>query len=230
MKVDTTDLSEGGLAITLPKRSQPQGQWRLNFSLPGDDLHIEVTAEFAWQGNGSQVGLRFVDLSSETEQQLRAWLRKNSPAAEQDDPPVRCQLMDLSLRACYLALSSPFPVSTRLTLSMSASGVDLRSKGVVRLMHPDKGMGVEFVQDTAEHRASFEAFMAALTRNPDAMPDLLVEPEGLETEVLLDPFGDAEQGEDPLLQLFRDPAAGKQEDFLAMLRKQRGLTGAAAAR
>jgi ActR/RegA family two-component response regulator len=181
-KVNTIDIGEGGLALSLPKRSQPQGKWNLLFRLPGVADHVEISAEFAWQGTGTQVGLRFLDPSPEVQHQLREWLGRNSPDGEQDDPPVRCQLTDLSLRGCYLSVSSPFPVSTRITLSMKASGAEMRSEGIVRVMHPDKGMGVEFIQTTDEHRASLEAFLASLANNPKSVPELLVEPEGLESD------------------------------------------------
>ena len=49
-------------------------------------------------------------------------------------------------------------------------------------MHPDLGMGVEFTQATEQQRADVERFIHALTmaRN-GALPEILVEPEGLET-------------------------------------------------
>src|SRR6202453_2284971 len=137
-KVNTIDIGEGGLALSLPKRSQPQGKWNLLFRLPGVADHVEISAEFAWQGTGTQVGLRFLDPSPEVQHQLREWLRRESPDGEPDASPARCQLTDLSLRGCYLSVSSPFPVSTRITLSMKASGAEMRSEGIVRVMHPDK--------------------------------------------------------------------------------------------
>jgi c-di-GMP-binding flagellar brake protein YcgR len=227
-KVNTTDVGEGGLAITLPRRSKPQGKWDLSFTLPGSTTKLELPAEFAWEGSGTQVGLRFLDLSPEVARQLREWLGRNTPDAEKDDPPVRCQLTDLSLGGCYLEISSPFPVSTRVTLSMRAAGVELRSEGVVRVMHPEKGMGVEFTQTTVEHRALLEKFLSRLTETPDAMPELLVEPEGLENEIgqrskaAFEPDGD-----DPLLGLFRNHAELPAEPFVEMLRKQRGLSATA---
>ncbi len=225
-KVNTTDVGEGGLAITLPKRSKPQGKWDLSFTLPGSTTKLEVPAEFAWEGSGTQVGLRFLDSSPEVARQLREWLGRNTPDAEKDDPPVRCQLTDLSLGGCYLEISSPFPVSTRVTLSMRAAGVELRSEGVVRVMHPDKGMGVEFTQTTAEHRVLLETFLSRLTQTPDAMPELLVEPEGLENEIgqRSKAASEPRDGEDPLLGLFRNHAELAAEPCVEMLRKQRGLS------
>src|SRR6202050_196180 len=231
-KVNTSDLGEGGLAVSLPRRGKPSGRWKVVFTLPGSAKALEVGAEFAWEGSGKQVGLRFQDPSLEFTQQLREWLGRNSPDAEKDDPPTSCQLTDLSLGGCYLEISSPFPVSTRVTLSMRAGGIDLRTEGVVRIMHPDKGMGVEFTQSTPEHRALLEKFLSLLTENRDVLPELLVEPEGLETESSTSPVPAAVgETEDTLLGLFRSQAALSADAFLTELRKQRGLeasTGASA--
>ena len=230
-KVNTTDLGEGGLAVSLPRRSKPHGRWSLSFTLPGSGPRAELAAEFAWEGSGMQVGLRFVDPSPEVTRQLREWLGRNAPEGEKDDPPVRCQLTDLSLCGCYLDIPSPFPVSTRVTLSMRAAGIELRSEGVVRVMHPDKGMGVEFTQTTAEHRALLEKFLSCLTENPDTLPELLVEPEGLETETAqsLRTLSETCDVDDPLVELFRSQAGLAADSFLTELRKQRGVAAAAAA-
>jgi c-di-GMP-binding flagellar brake protein YcgR len=230
LKVHTTDVGEGGLAVSLPRRSKLRGRWQLMFTLPGSQTRLEVAAEFAWEGTGIQAGLRFQDASPEFERQMREWLGRNSPEGEKDDPPVRCQLTDLSLGGCYLDIPSPFPVSTRVTLSMRASDVELRSEGVVRIMHPDKGMGVEFTQTTPEHRGLLEKFLGRLAENPNVLPELLVEPEGLDTEPgqhSRTAAGSCETG-DPLLDLFRSHLALGADSFLLELRKQRGGTVAAA--
>jgi c-di-GMP-binding flagellar brake protein YcgR len=229
-KVNTTDLGEGGLAVSLPRRGKPSGRWKLRFTLPGSAKALEVDAEFAWESTGKQVGLRFQDPSVEFTRQLREWLGRNSPDVEKDDPPASCQLTDLSLGGCYLEISAPFPVSTRVTLSMRAGAIDLRTEGVVRIMHPDKGMGVEFTQSTPEHRMLLEKFLSLLTENRDVLPELLVEPEGLETEPstsVASPV--AGETEDTLLGLFRSQAALGADAFLTELRKQRGLAASSGA-
>jgi c-di-GMP-binding flagellar brake protein YcgR len=225
-KVSTTDLSEGGLAVKLPRNSRPTGRWRVAFCLPGAAAGFEVAAEFAWEGTASQAGLRFLDLAPEIAHQLRKWLERNSPDGEKDDPPVRCQLSDLSLGGCYLELASPFPVGARVTISMRAAGSELRVEGVVRVMYPDKGMGVEFTQATAEHRASLEKFLGVLTENREVLPELLVEPESLEAEETpaSPPAANSlASTEDPLLQLFRSEVRLSPEAFLEALRKQRAV-------
>ena len=230
LKVTTIDVSEGGMAVQIPRRGhRPTGRWQIAFTLPGTQTTLEFPAEFAWEGTAAQAGLRFLDVSPEATRQLEAWLKQNAPEIEQDDPPVRCQLTDLSLGGCYLEISSPFPVSTRVTLSMRAASTELRAEGVVRVMHPDKGMGVEFTQATPQHRTALEKFLGVLMENRSLLPELLVEPEGLES----DPEGNSSNPpapgeEDPLLDLFHSQYMLPPEAFLALLRKQRSLAASAA--
>jgi len=227
MKVTTSDLSEGGMAVSVRGQRRPTGRWQVVFALPGTQTSLELPAEFAWEGSGSQAGLRFHEISPEATRQLREWLKQNSPDVEQDDPPIRGQLTDLSLGGCYLEISSPFPVSSCVTLSMRAAGVEVRAQGVVRVMHPDKGMGVEFTQATPEHRSALERFLGVLSENRTLSPELLVEPEGLES----DPRsvkGNSADVDDPLLHLFSTELL-TPEAFHDALRKQRATPAASAA-
>jgi c-di-GMP-binding flagellar brake protein YcgR len=221
MKVTTVDLSEGGMAVVLPSRKRPAGRWQIAFTLPGTSTPVEIPVDFAWEGTKEQAGIRFLQTPPEVALRLREWLKQNSPDAEQDDPPIRCQLTDLSVGGCYLEISSPFPVSSRLVLSMRAAGIELRAQGVVRIMHPDRGMGVEFTQNTREHRAALEKFLNVLTENRSLLPELFVQPEGLEVESQRTAAVTSDI-EDPLLQLFYgEPVSA--EAFLEALRKQRAI-------
>jgi CheY-like chemotaxis protein len=225
MKVTTVDLSEGGLAVHMPKGRRPTGRWQLVFALPGSNASFEIPGEFAWEGSAAQAGVRFQQVPPETGRLLREWLKQNSPEAEQDDPPIRCQLTDLSLGGCYLELPSPFPPSSRVTLSMRVADMEVRAQGVVRVMHSDKGMGVEFTQSTAEHRKAVEDLLRLLTENRDLHPELVVEPEGLETNTD-EPKTRASDTDDPLLQLFYGENLST-EAFQEALRRQRAGTNAA---
>lgn len=218
MRVTTVDLSEGGMAVGVRGGHRPTGRWEISFTLPGTQTSLELPAEFAWEGTSAQAGLRFLQVSPEATRPLREWLKQNSPDAEQDDPPIRCQLTDLSLGGCYLEISSPFPVSSRVTLSMRAGGVEVRAQGLVRVMHPDKGMGVEFTQGTPEHRSAVEKFLGMLAGNRALLPELLVEPEGLDSEA--NSSKRTSDSDDPLLQLFYGESL-TVEAFHEALRKQR---------
>jgi c-di-GMP-binding flagellar brake protein YcgR len=231
MKVLTIDLSEGGMAVNIPRGRRPTGRWQIAFTLPGTQTALELPAEFAWEGAAAQAGLRFQQISPEATRQLREWLKQNSPEVEQDDPPIRCQLTDLSVGGCYLEISSPFPATSRVALSMRAGGVEMRAQGVVRIMHPDRGMGVEFTQATPEHRVAVEKFLRVLNENRTLLPELLVEPEGLDSEPSTSK-GPSADTDDPLLQLFYGESLAVEE-FHEAMSKQRttspAVTGGAAA-
>jgi c-di-GMP-binding flagellar brake protein YcgR len=221
--VPTTDLSEGGMAVQFAKQQKDPGPWQVHFTLPGCDKAIDVTGEVAWQNPGGQIGIRFASLEVDRSHDLRYWLNQHSPESEKDDPPVRCKLTDLSLGGCYLEISSPFPPRTRIVLSMRAGKLELRVEGVVRVMHPEMGMGVEFRQTTTEQRSHVEKFIQTLMKAGDLLPDLLVEPEGLESSpsIAKEFPTSASEVEDPLLDLFQQKASLPAELFLKELRKQR---------
>jgi len=225
MRVLTTDLSEGGMAVSLKRGLRPSGRWKIAFTLPGTQISLDLPAEFAWEGSREQAGLRFQQISPDATRHLRDWLKKNSAEVESDDPPIRCQLTDLSLGGCYLEIASPFPVSSRVALSMRAGTVEVRVQGLVRIMHPEKGMGIEFTQATREDRSVVEKFLKVLTENRTLSPELLVEPEGLET--LSATKHTPTDTDDPLLQVFYgEPLTIEQ--FQDAMRKQRAVPPASA--
>jgi c-di-GMP-binding flagellar brake protein YcgR len=226
LEVTTIDLSEGGMAVNIPKRKRPAGRYQIAFTLPGTDGALELPADLAWKGTGEQAGLRFLQVSPEATDKLRRWLKQNSADAEQDDPPIRCHLTDLSLGACYLEIPSPFPVSTRVNLSMRAGELEVRVQGIVRVMHPDQGMGVELAQNTAEHRAAVEKFLGVLTGNRTLLPELVVEPDGLDVNFSTSKRRQ-DDTDDPLLELFyKQPVS--IEEFHEALRQQRATPADAA--
>ena len=196
MRAVSSDIGEGGMAIQLAHRPKNLGSVKLQFSLPGTEDNIECSSEVAWENPGRQVGLRFLNLA----------------------PAMR----DRSLGGCYLATASPFPVRTRIILSMKVAGVSFRAEGLVLVMHSDLGMGIEFAQTTEPQRNDLEKFIQAMTNSNGALPELLVEPEGLD---IGEPVSAPKPGtgvEDPLLDLFRKKSDLPSADFQTELRKQRG--------
>jgi DNA-binding response OmpR family regulator len=217
----TSDLSEGGIAIHSSQRPKKMGAMSIQLTLPGTSHVVKCMGEVAWENAGRQTGIRFVDLSPETRDRLKAWISSHSPESEQDDPPVQCKLSDLSLGGCYLETNSPFPERTRVVLSMRIKDLGVQAEGIVRVMHPEVGMGVEFTQKTTQQREHVEKFIRTLTTSGGALTDLLVEPEGFDSGEPTIPATDVEEPYDPLLDLFRNKAELDTEAFLKELRKQR---------
>jgi c-di-GMP-binding flagellar brake protein YcgR len=220
-RVHTIDISEGGFSVKLGRKSRETGRMRFSLTLPGTSNEIEGVAEIAWESPNQQAGIRFSEISASALHQLKDWLNGNSPEFEKDDPPVRCRLTDLSLGGCYLETGSPFPVRTRIALSMRVGELECRAQGLIRVMHPENGMGVEFTQRTNQQRQDVAKFIQALMDGQGGPSELLVEPEGLDQEAGPISMGNSGELEDPLLELFLNRCDLPADAFLAELRKQR---------
>jgi DNA-binding response OmpR family regulator len=219
----TSDIGEGGVALSLLRRPKNGERMQVRFVLPGTEYTLQCQGEVAWENATKQTGIRFIELSSVAQAHLNSWLASHSTDLEKDDPPVPCKLTDLSLGGCYLELPSPFPVRTKLILSMRAAESELRVEGVVRVMHPEIGMGVEFTQKTGPQKGQVERFIQTLVGNNGVVPDLMVQPESLdvsdESKPALPAIGDPE---DPLLDLFLRKSSLSPQQFHVELGKQRG--------
>lgn len=152
----TSDLGEGGMAAKFELPKQRTDPMRVRLTLPGSNVDFESPVQIAWQNATTLSGVRFVNLSPAMHDQLKAWLARHSPDIEPDDPPAQCKLTDLSLGGCYVEMPAPFPVRTRVVLSMAVSDVKVRVQGMVRVAHPENGMGVEFTRTTAQQGEQVE--------------------------------------------------------------------------
>jgi len=213
LRAMTTDLGEGGMALVLQTRARNLGPMHANFGLPGTDYRIESIAEVAWEGTSRQIGIRFIDLAAESQDHLKSWLESRSPEFEKDDPPVPCRLTDLSPAGCYLELVSPFPIGSRIILTVEGDSESTRASAVVRLMHPEAGMGLEFDRRTAHQKKQSSDLINMISTTPDLQ--LLVQPDGLDSDAPRS-FSD-----DPLVKFFLEKSDLAVETFRHELRKRR---------
>ncbi|MGA9805861.1 MAG: PilZ domain-containing protein [Terriglobales bacterium] len=225
-KAQTIDLCEGGMAIQFSGRVAKESPLRFSLDLPGMNGKLELHGDLAWEGDGDKAGVRFKDATDEDRGILRQWLNSQLSEPEQDDPPVICRLSDLSRGGCYLTTNSPFPRGTRIILSIKTAGLVVRAGGVVLVAHPEFGMGMEFLQSTAEQREQAQRMIKTLRAGADKSPELQVEPDGLETSFpddSVDAFqASATKGTgDALVDLFRRKFEVPVETFLQQMREQR---------
>ncbi len=243
-KAKTIDLCEGGMAIEFTGKVAKETSLRFSLELPGMDKVLEINGEMAWEGSGPQVGVRFKDATEEQRRSLRKWLDSQLPEREDADPPVDCNLTDLSLGGCYLTTSSPFPRGTRVTLSIRSGALEVRAEAIVLVAHPEFGMGVEFLQTTKEQRTHVDSMITTLRANEDKSPELQVEPDGLEMpssdggfsgfQVVATPApgtedsgtNHASKSEDALVDLFRHKFQEPAETFVRHMRERRQSLGA----
>ena len=213
----TVDLSENGVATKA--KVQLPSQFRVRFSLPGDQDEIDCRGEAAWRGKDVQ-GIRFLNLSDDASARLKSWIFRQLNGGDAEDPPVICKLSDLSLNACYLDTESPFPVRTRLQIIMKAGNHELPIEGMVRIMHPAAGIGVQFTGQTTEAKSKVENFIHALTNSKGAVPQIEVRPDSIDNSP--NAFSTTPSDEsDPLLGLFHTGSDLTTDEFRAALHNQR---------
>ena len=194
------------------------------FDLP-DGLRIEADAEVAWSTANGQIGLRFLEMDSKIREQLGEWLKSHSTNSLPEESLAigQCKLTDLSLGGCYVESESPFPQSSAVDLCLKAAGMELHAEGLVRVMHPSHGMGIEFPARTEDQRKGVADFIECLTGNPGAHPELEISPRALVANAADFSQADASGGnaEDPLVELLRTGGGMDQEEFLSELSRQR---------
>jgi CheY-like chemotaxis protein len=214
------DLSEGGMDVLASQPLYPLAHLNAQFILPDSPSEIELSGEVVWANPNGESGVRFCETPESLHAALRSWLAENvKQLPTEPDAVPDCRLTDLSLGGCYIETASPFPERTQVVLILSADNVKFKAPGLVRVMHPLHGMGVEFSMLTAEQRRQTEDFIQFLTSRPGVQPRLAVAPQALASE---EPHVGADDCiEDPLLDLLRNHESFSEEMFLDALRNQR---------
>ena len=218
------DLSETGMDVLAAQPLYPSARLKATFLLPNAPAEFELMGEVAWANPNGESGVRFCDTPESVHGALQWWLAQNSKpsAASEPEAVADCRLTDLSLGACYVETASPFPERTQVVMILSADGVEFRAQGVVLVMHPSRGMGVEFAMRTAEQRKQTEDFISFLTGRPGVQPELRVAPQPLTGEEdASSNQGFGSEIEDPLLDLLRNHESFSEEMFLEALKSQR---------
>jgi DNA-binding response OmpR family regulator len=213
------DLSETGMDVLASQPLYPSARIQARFVLPNSSSEFAVPGEVVWANPNGETGVRFGDTPDPLRAGLRLWISENSQEVSPREPEAvpDCQLTDLSLGACYVETASPFPERTRVALILRADGVEFRTEGLVRVMHPSRGMGIEFAAGTREQRQQSESFLQFLSSRPGIQPQLLITPQPGDGNFPA-AVGDVD---DPLLDLLRNHEAFSEEMFLEALRSQR---------
>jgi len=231
------DLSETGMDVLT---AEPQAQGALlgfHFQLPDGAVEVEAHGQVAWANSNGQTGVRFLDLSEDVQASLKAWLRAAaaSTGAPDTESVPHCKLTDLSLGGCYVQTEAPFPERALVDFCLKTKELEVHTEGMVRVVHPGVGMGVEFPSRTPEQRAQVGSLIDFLRNSPEALPELLISPRALVADLTqFEPVEitlseGAEEWEDPLLELLRRGTSLEQEEFLAELQHQRNPEDVASA-
>lgn len=73
-------------------------------------------------------------------------------------------LTDISLRGCYVEMSSTLPVDTKVILVIDALGIRIRAKGIVRISYPGLGMGILMTELAPEPQEFLDQLLGRLAQ------------------------------------------------------------------
>ena len=98
-------------------------------------------------------------------------------------------LTDISLRGCYVEMSSTLPVDTKVELVLDASGIRIRAKGIVRISYPGLGMGILLTELAPEQRGFLDQLLATLSQAaPASTPQVIQERSAADVIAAVDPI------------------------------------------
>jgi PilZ domain-containing protein len=146
-----------------------------------------------------------------------------SGASAKPAPPRRWRLTDISAGGCYLETSTPFPADTPVLISVRILDSEFLLDGVVRVSHPQTGIGVEFAGAPAsDQRPRIEELISQLMSSRE-IPKIFLGRKEKQTKVLppVPHAADDAESPDPLLELIRKGPELTAEQFLNDLRAQR---------
>lgn len=148
----------------------------------------------------------------------------DSIAAATQFPSRKWRLTDISVGACYMESTLPFPADTPVLMSIRAMNTECLLEGIVRVSHPGKGMGIEFTRGQGDLQARVEELIARLTSSRE-VPRIFVG--RIETNGAVELPSDEMQSvaNDPLLKLLREEKSLSMEQFLSELRALRPGAG-----
>ena len=169
-----------------PSHFHPRLLVRVSFELPDGGAGIEGDAEVAWstRQRSNRPALSRHGRQDARRAERVAGARSHDALPEEPDAVTQCKLTDLSLGGCYVETESPFPQSSAVDLCLRAAGMEIHAEGLVRVMHPGHGMGIEFPARTEEQRKSVGEFIEFLTGQPGATPQLETSPRSLVANVV----------------------------------------------
>jgi CheY-like chemotaxis protein len=211
------DLSEDGMDVLASQPLYCSAVVNARFILPDLLSDLQLPGEVVWANPNGESGIRFAEIPEDMRGTLRTWLAAHARQTPPQEPAPRpdCKVTDLSIGGCYVETISPFPERTHLLMQLRAEGNELETQGLVRVMHPSHGMGIEFIVENADHLKKNDVFIRSLT----SQPDLLAAPRALASvQVRPTPLSDMD---DPLLDLLRNHESLTEEMFMEALQSQR---------
>lgn len=76
--------------------------------------------------------------------------------------PVRGATTDVSLGGCYVATIFPLAVGSQISFKMQVGCENIKGRGSIQTCHPGVGMGIRFIDLTAQDKLQLDSYLRAL--------------------------------------------------------------------
>jgi len=127
-------------------------------------------------------------------------------------------LTDISLRGCYVEMSTTFPVDTRVELVLETLGIRFRARGTVRISYPFLGMGILLTEIAPDQKVLLEGLLSTLAKTTTVSnPEVAQDSSAAETLVAADPIAFLNE----LKRFFDSKALLSREEFLRIAKRCR---------
>jgi hypothetical protein len=90
---------------------------------------------------------------------------------ESCDSSASALFTDISLHGCYVESQAAYPAGTILCMTLQWKGLEIETRGEVRVSYPHLGMGIAFLGMSAENQVRLRQVLGALSR-----PSLIIGP------------------------------------------------------
>lgn len=126
---------------------------------------------------------------------------------------------DVSLHGCYVEAQATYPVGTALKMKLEANGFRVETKGEVRVNYPYLGMGIAFVDMSAESQAQLKGLLSTISRptvvmGPRVASSFVVGGAANAVPLIVDPSAAVKA----LTDFFENRQMLLRDDFLRILR------------
>jgi hypothetical protein len=126
---------------------------------------------------------------------------------------------DISLHGCYVEAQATYPAGTGLDLKLEVNGIRVETKGKVQISYPYLGMGIAFVDTSADDIVRLKQLLATISHSSMIMgPGIassLPATDPLKTVPVTNPAAAVEA----LMEFFESHQMLLRDDFLRLLRK-----------
>jgi hypothetical protein len=168
------------------------------------------------------------ELNSPGEQPLRGAEKRRSPRYKCEggieifpvDSDLRtwASFTDISMHGCYVEATATFPVGTNVRLKLQVRGIQVQSKGIVRVTYPCLGMGIAFAEMSEEDRSRLRDLLRTISR-PSVILGAVAAPSAHAASAPISLPGDPAAAIRALTEFFENRQLLMRDEFLRILRK-----------